>query len=68
MASALELLAGFRLVMAEGEVGDKGAVRNLLHHHMGQAEAVAVEEELVAGFLLVMMEVEVRDLLENHMG
>ncbi len=35
MAAALERVAGFRLVMMEGEVGDEGGVRDLLGNHMG---------------------------------
>ncbi len=34
MAVAEELVAGFRLVMAEWEEGDEGEVRYLLGHHM----------------------------------
>ncbi len=34
-AVALELVVGFRLVMAVREVGDEVVVRDLLVHHMG---------------------------------
>ncbi len=35
VAVALELVAGFRLVMTEGVLGDEGEVRHLLGNHMG---------------------------------
>ncbi len=44
MAAAPELVAGFRLVMADGEVGDGQAAKVLMGHHMELEGAVELEE------------------------